>query len=234
MKINRVRFDISVGRNKPENILNKENACPFCHPEGLTDILSTDEGGIILLKNKYNVLTDADQFVLIETDRCGVGYYNTMLQNILLGHNQVMNRALLEKLTERQPDLRKIYAHDLWITETASVFGTILFDNEPHTLYRQHRENELGFGTGPLNWILMRIRRAVGGEIEEILRQRNYFLSFYNKDIPKPLKHEMVRYMRARSTFATRTVYALRTRLFRQKTFETVLFKILYIAGIYH
>ena len=26
MKINRVRFDISVGRNKPENILNKENA----------------------------------------------------------------------------------------------------------------------------------------------------------------------------------------------------------------
>ena len=72
MKINRVRFDISVGRNKPENILNKENACPFCHPEGLTDILSTGEGGIILLKNKYNVLTDADQFVLIETDRCGV------------------------------------------------------------------------------------------------------------------------------------------------------------------
>ena len=72
MKINRIRFDISVGRNKPENILNKENACPFCHPEGLTDILSTGEGGIILLKNKYNVLTDAEQFVLIETDRCGV------------------------------------------------------------------------------------------------------------------------------------------------------------------
>ncbi len=72
MKINRIRFDISIGRGKPENILNRENDCPFCHPEGLTDILATGEGGIILLKNKYNVLTDADQFVLVETDRCGV------------------------------------------------------------------------------------------------------------------------------------------------------------------
>ncbi|MBP5200191.1 MAG: DUF4931 domain-containing protein [Schwartzia sp.] len=72
MKTNRIRFDIAIGRRKPENILNKENECPFCHPEGLTDILSTGEGGIILLKNKYNVLPDAEQFVLVETDRCGI------------------------------------------------------------------------------------------------------------------------------------------------------------------
>ena len=72
MNINLIRFDMNIGRNKPENIIHRENACPFCHPEGLTDIYATDEGGIILLKNKYDVLADADQLVLVETDRCGV------------------------------------------------------------------------------------------------------------------------------------------------------------------
>ena len=72
MKINLIRFDMNVGKNKPENIVHKENGCPFCHPEGLTDIYATEEGGIILLKNKYNVLENADQLVLVETDRCGI------------------------------------------------------------------------------------------------------------------------------------------------------------------
>ena len=72
MKINLIRFDMKVGRNKPENIIHRENDCPFCHPEGLTDIYETDEGGIILLKNKYDVLENADQLVLVETDRCGI------------------------------------------------------------------------------------------------------------------------------------------------------------------
>lgn len=72
MKINLIRFDMSIGKNKPENIIHKENSCPFCHPEELTDICATDEGGIILLKNKYDVLSNADQLVLVETERCGV------------------------------------------------------------------------------------------------------------------------------------------------------------------
>lgn len=72
MKINLIRFDMKIGHNKPENIIHKENDCPFCHPEGLTDIYATDKGGIILLKNKYDVLENADQLVLVETDRCGV------------------------------------------------------------------------------------------------------------------------------------------------------------------
>lgn len=71
MGVNLIRFDIEAGRGKPENIVHTENDCPFCHPEGLTDIIATEEGGIILLRNKYNVLMDAEQFVLVEAERCG-------------------------------------------------------------------------------------------------------------------------------------------------------------------
>lgn len=62
-------FNTSIGVKKPENIRNKKQACPFCDKENLTDILA-EEGSIILLKNKYPVLENAFQTVLIETDDC--------------------------------------------------------------------------------------------------------------------------------------------------------------------
>jgi ATP adenylyltransferase/5',5'''-P-1,P-4-tetraphosphate phosphorylase II len=62
-------FNTSIGVQKPENIRNKQQACPFCDRDGLTNILAVD-GSIILLKNKYPVLENAYQTVLIETDDC--------------------------------------------------------------------------------------------------------------------------------------------------------------------
>lgn len=71
MTINLIRFDMALGKKKPENIIHRENDCPFCHPESLTDIIDT-QGEFIFLRNKYNVLHDADQFVLIEAAACNV------------------------------------------------------------------------------------------------------------------------------------------------------------------
>ena len=69
MDINLAHFNTDIGRQKPENIIHSDNACPFCATEELTDIIAAD-GDIILLKNKYNVIEEADQFVLIEGRDC--------------------------------------------------------------------------------------------------------------------------------------------------------------------
>lgn len=69
MDINLAHFNTDIGRQKPENIIHSDNACPFCATDELTDIIATD-GDIILLKNKYNVIEEADQFVLIEGKDC--------------------------------------------------------------------------------------------------------------------------------------------------------------------
>lgn len=71
MNINLIKFDTNIGSTKPENIIQVENACPFCDVEHLTDIIEMDED-IIFLKNKYNVVEGADQFVLIEGRECYV------------------------------------------------------------------------------------------------------------------------------------------------------------------
>ncbi|MFJ5713770.1 DUF4931 domain-containing protein [Neobacillus sp. NPDC093127] len=64
-----LHFNTSIGVKKPENIRNKQQACPFCARDQLTDLIAVD-GPIILLKNKYPVLENAFQTVLIETDDC--------------------------------------------------------------------------------------------------------------------------------------------------------------------
>ena len=69
MDINLIGFDVTLGRKKPENIVHRDAACPFCDREHLTGIIDTD-GDIILLKNKYNVIEGAEQFVLIEGRLC--------------------------------------------------------------------------------------------------------------------------------------------------------------------
>jgi len=69
MKTNLIHFDIMLGKNKPENIIHRENPCPFCDRKNLQNIIA-EEDDLILLRNKYNVLADADQFVLIEGSRC--------------------------------------------------------------------------------------------------------------------------------------------------------------------
>ncbi|MBU8880837.1 DUF4931 domain-containing protein [Bacillus sp. FJAT-29790] len=62
-------FNAGIGAKKPNSIKNKEQSCPFCEKDKLTDILAVD-GSIILLKNKYPVLANTYQTVLIETDDC--------------------------------------------------------------------------------------------------------------------------------------------------------------------
>lgn len=69
MEINLIGFDILLGRKKPENIIQHTNTCPFCDRKHLTNIIDTEDD-MILLRNKYNVLDHADQFVLIEGRAC--------------------------------------------------------------------------------------------------------------------------------------------------------------------
>lgn len=62
-------FDARLGDQKIKNLMDKEYQCPFCSRDNLEEILA-ERGSIILVKNKYPVLKDTFQTVLIETDDC--------------------------------------------------------------------------------------------------------------------------------------------------------------------
>lgn len=61
-----VEFDLAVGKKKPYS--SKGAPCPFCAPEGLTDILER-RGDMIWLMNKYPVFHGTWPTVLVESAR---------------------------------------------------------------------------------------------------------------------------------------------------------------------
>ena len=63
-----LHFNHAIARTKP-NSVHRNSPCPFCDTDALTGILDK-QGSIIFLENKYPVLQDAYQTVLIETDQC--------------------------------------------------------------------------------------------------------------------------------------------------------------------
>lgn len=71
MPANVIRFNTPLGQQKPENIIHTENPCPFCDRNGLRDIIATKDD-FIFLRNKYNVIDDAELFVLVECRECGI------------------------------------------------------------------------------------------------------------------------------------------------------------------
>jgi galactose-1-phosphate uridylyltransferase len=66
---NQLLFDAEIGKNKPVTLGNGGDGCPFCRRDQLEGIIAED-GPILLVVNKYPVLQDAFQTVLIETEDC--------------------------------------------------------------------------------------------------------------------------------------------------------------------
>lgn len=69
MPSNHLGFNVTIGQKKPESIINTMTKCPFCDRDSLTDILDSS-GQLLLIKNKFQVLQDSFQTVLIETTKC--------------------------------------------------------------------------------------------------------------------------------------------------------------------
>lgn len=63
-------FDTDIGSAKPVTVVKTEAHCPFCCEEDLADGVLERDGEIIWVKNKYPVLKDAFQTVLVETSDC--------------------------------------------------------------------------------------------------------------------------------------------------------------------
>jgi len=64
-----LHFNSIIGKEKIANYAHLNEKCPFCDRSALTNIIAED-GSIILVENKYPVLHDTYQTVLIESNDC--------------------------------------------------------------------------------------------------------------------------------------------------------------------
>lgn len=162
----------------------------------------------------------------------GITWDNVLIQNIFPGHTQVFNDALC-RILKADIDCTRIYVHDFWITYVALLFGRTIFDNQSHTLYRQHGTNTVGFGKNSIEWIGERLKRIRNSDNRKIAAQIHYFYEKYEDVMTEELKKKIAAFIQAQDSFMHRLSYLRVTSLYRQKDFETLLFKILYLLGGY-
>lgn len=74
-------------------------------------------------------------------------FENALFENIVTGCTAAMNSAAVS-LIRRAGVPRRVKFHDWWLYLVVSAFGTVVYDEEPTLLYRQHDSNQIGHGTG--------------------------------------------------------------------------------------
>ena len=155
--------------------------------------------------------------------------YNTIVQNICPGHTIVINDALVRLI--KNVDSSRIYAFDAWIENVANIYGRIIFDNTPHTLYRQYGYNKMGAASGKFSKLRLSTKRALRNEGLSYRRQIEYFVNQYQDILTeKGYYDELKRFLNAKSTLE-RIRYALTGKIYRQSKLETIALRIAIILG---
>ena len=159
--------------------------------------------------------------------------YNTIIQNICPGHAQVMNNKLIELLKD-EIDISRIYVYDSWIQNVANLFGRIIFDNEPHTYYRQYEGNQLGSGVGKVGQLLSSTKRTKNNDGNKYREQIQYFYERYKDSSTdnNAFWKEVYNFL-SKKSFGSRVSYIFKTKLHRQSKLETFAWKIAVILGKY-
>lgn len=90
------------------------------------------------------------QFGISKIDEKKINLKRLLFHNIAIGCTIVFNKKLLSYLKEYIPNY--IWMHDWWVFQVClAINGKIIFDKEPHILYRQHDNNCLGIRERKIN-----------------------------------------------------------------------------------
>ena len=157
---------------------------------------------------------------------------NTIIQNICPGHTQVMNNRLVELLNE-EIDTNRIYVYDSWIQNIANLYGVIVFDNEPHTYYRQYEGNQLGSGSGMIGQLIASVKRVSTNDGHKYRRQIEYFLERNVNQLKKQGSFKEINRFVTSKTVLRRLEYFFTGKTYRQKRIETFTFRCAVLIGKY-
>lgn len=163
-----------------------------------------------------------------------ISFYNTAIQNIIPGHNQVLNKKLAEILVNKKQDFTNIYSQDLWITNVAAISGKVLFENIPHTYYRMHGDNQLGYGKGKIDRIHAHLIRLRKKEPQKMALQLKKIMLTFDTFLSSDQKREMKLFFDSQTSLKKRFDYIRRAKLYRQSKKENCIFEILYLIGNYN
>lgn len=157
--------------------------------------------------------------------------FNSVIQDICPGHNEVFNNRFLDVAKGQNIDVNKIYTYDSWLQNVAVFKGKLIFDNNPHCYYRQHGKNAFGYGKHAIGQLFKSLRRAVCGEGKKYRNEVEYFVEVNKIELEKQnILQELTSFINAKTIHA-KLKYLIRSKLYRQSKLETIAFYVAVLFG---
>jgi glycosyltransferase involved in cell wall biosynthesis len=158
-----------------------------------------------------------------EIPRRGLSFRNALVENQVPGCTILLNQATRRLLT---PIPSACVSHDWWIYLVVSALGTIVYDEEPSILYRQHAANVFGVPAGKLDMWKGKIRQFLrDGKRKCIVRQAEEFRRMYGAVLSDEHRKVIERFLASRKRLGDRLRYALSCGVYRQSPRDHCLLK---------
>ncbi|MGO4792399.1 glycosyltransferase family 2 protein [Paenibacillus sp. 2KB_20] len=160
-------------------------------------------------------------------------FFNALYENIAIGATITMNRSARNLfMHSRSVDSQKVLMHDWWFYLLISAFGTVIYDNMPSMLYRQHSNNVVGGSNslaGKLKSKWASFKRHTGKDL--LHKQASEFNRIYGSRLTGDQKEQLDLFLASRTRFVDRLHYARKSKLYRQSKAESLLFKFFILIG---
>lgn len=160
-------------------------------------------------------------------------FFNALYENIAIGATITMNRSARNLFINSQSvDSQKVLMHDWWFYLLVSAFGTVIYDNKPSMLYRQHNNNVVGGSNsivGKLKSKWASFKRHTGKDL--LHKQASEFDRIYGSRLTGEQKEQLDLFLATRTRFMERLRYARKSKLYRQSKAESLLFKFFILIG---
>ncbi|ORM57377.1 glycosyl transferase family 2 [Pantoea rodasii] len=184
--------------------------------------------------NKYRLYGSRTK--LIDSNENSIGFSpcflkafhfkNALLQSYAGGNTMVFNREL-KSIFETLPADLKIVSHD-WIMYIvcSAMNGTVIYDQQPYILYRQHDQNLVGSNTGMMSKVT-RFNRLFAGEFKSWSKTNSMALECIKHKMPTENKLDYERFNALNSGLTNRVANFIIGGFYRQNFIETCAFFIM-------
>ena len=160
-----------------------------------------------------------------------VSFYNAMIQNVIPGHTQIINRTMVEHLLRGGSE--GIHVMDWWVYLVCSAIGKVILLPNYTVQHRVHAGNAVGVSNGFFKSMARRIAYIRDGKGNAIAKQLQALHRSFSTEMPESYRDETERFLNSQSSFSTRLHYAVSCKAYRQNAKEDLAFRLLYLMGKY-
>lgn len=150
-------------------------------------------------------------------------FLNALAQNIVTGCTAALNQSA-RRLILRYGEPQLIAFHDWWFYLVIAAFGTVVVDDEPTVMYRQHGGNAIGMGAGIGRYLVILRFLSEKSWVRRMYAQIDNFRAVHADDLTPEQKRTLDRLFDPRKKMSILRLITY-PHLCRQTAFDEVLFR---------